>query len=86
MRRIVTRVLDGERFLAIATADTADGPFTAGACEFTEQDAVASASMACLSLLRTELSVRIPQHTRHEGGDINGQRNGGADRVRLGSR
>jgi hypothetical protein len=85
MRRIVTRVLDGELVLAIATADT-DGPFTAGACEFTEQDAVTSASIARLSLLRTELSVRIPQHTRREGGDINGQRDGGADRVRLGSR
>jgi hypothetical protein len=85
MRRIVTRVLDGELVLAIATADTADGPFTAGACAFTEQDAVTSASMACLSLLRAELSVRIPQHARQEGGDINGPR-GGADRVRLGSR
>jgi hypothetical protein len=72
MRRIATRVLGGELFLAIATADTADGPFTAGACEFTEQDAVTSASMACLSLLRTGLSVRIPQHARREGGDING--------------
>jgi uncharacterized protein YndB with AHSA1/START domain len=49
-------------------------------------DAATPGSTARLSLLRTELSVRIPQHTRHEGGDINGQRNGGADRVRLGSR
>jgi ribosomal protein S12 methylthiotransferase accessory factor YcaO len=44
MTRTVTRVLDGELVLATATADTAEGPFTAGACGFTELDATTRAA------------------------------------------
>jgi len=49
-------------------------------------DTVAPGATARFSLLRTELSVRIPHTREHEGGDINGQPDGGTDRVRLGSR
>ena len=39
----VTRILDGTLVLATATGDTPDGPFIAGACGFTEQDATVRA-------------------------------------------
>jgi ribosomal protein S12 methylthiotransferase accessory factor YcaO len=39
MTSAITRILDGTLVLATATAETSDGPFTAGACGFTEQDA-----------------------------------------------
>ena len=46
-------------------------------------DAAAPGSTAAFSLLRTELSVRIP--SSHQGGDSNGQRDQGAHHIRMGS-
>lgn len=49
-------------------------------------DAAAPGSTAAFSLLRTELSVRIPQNQQqNEGGDSNGQRDDGAHQIRVGS-
>jgi ribosomal protein S12 methylthiotransferase accessory factor YcaO len=59
MARIATRVLDGELVLATATADTAEGPFTAGACGFSEQDTVTRATSELAE--RTALLVEGPR-------------------------
>lgn len=60
-----TRILDGALVLATATAQTPDGPFTAGACGFTEPDAVVRARSELVertALLREgpRLVVRSP--------------------------
>ncbi len=59
MTRSVTWILDGELVLATATADTAEGPFTAGACGFSEQDAVTRAASELVE--RTTLLAEGPR-------------------------
>jgi uncharacterized protein YndB with AHSA1/START domain len=49
-------------------------------------DAAAPGSTARFSLVRTELSVRLPATRDDEGGDSNGQGERGPDRIRVGSR
>jgi len=54
----ITQILDGSLVLATATAETSDGPFTAGACGFTEQDAAVRARSELVE--RTTLLSRGP--------------------------
>jgi len=58
MTRSVVRILDGELILTTATVDTPNGPFTAGACSFTQEDAL---TRACSEVAeRTRLLVEGP--------------------------
>jgi uncharacterized protein YndB with AHSA1/START domain len=69
----VVRAVDGVPVRSIVEFDTQLYATTPG-------------STARFSLLRTELSVRVPPEPIGEGGDINGRHDAGTGRVRLGSR